>query len=106
MNRRLHRMLNDSDIRQLIKALHPDLKTAWCLKNEIVDFYDENTVDSAEQALNELIRKFFRSGVPEMVEFGKTLRNWKQEIINSFIVVGASYKVDKETGQVAISKNE
>ena len=38
-----------------------------------------------------------------MIQYGKTLRNWKKEIINSFIIVGNRYKVDKETGQVVIS---
>ena len=38
-----------------------------------------------------------------MEEFARTMKNWKQEIINSFIVVKQSYKVDKDTGQVAVS---
>ena len=103
MNNKLQRMLNFYDIRTLIEAIHPDLKAAWQLKDEVVDFYDNNTVDTAEQALNDLIRRFFRSGIPEMIEFGKTLRNWKQEIINSFIIVSYSHRIDKETGQVVIS---
>lgn len=106
MNTKLQRMLNFYDIRTLIEGIHPDLEAAWRLKDEVIDFYDENTVETAEKALDELIRKFFRSGIPEMVEYGKTLRNWKQEIINSFIVVSFRYKEDKETGQVVISKQK
>ncbi len=106
MNNKLQRMLNFYDLRNLIEAIHPDLKAAWQLKDEVVDFYDNNTVDTAEQALNDLIRKFFRSGIPEMIDFGRTLRNWKQEIVNSFIIVGYSHKVDKETGQVVISEKK
>ena len=104
MNNKLQRMLNYYDIRKLIEAIHPDLEAAWRLKDDVVDFYDENTLDTAEEALNELIQKFYRSGIPEMIQFGKTLRNWKQEIINSFTVVGVRHKVDKETGQVVISE--
>ena len=37
-----------------------------------------------------------------MIRFSRTLRNWKQEIINSFILVDYEYKVDKETGRVAV----
>lgn len=96
-------MLNYYDIRNLIEAIHPDLKAAWRLKDEVVDFYDNNTYDTAEEALNNLIQRFFQSGIPEMIQYGKTLRNWKKEIINSFIIVGNRYKVDKETGQVVIS---
>ena len=103
MNHKLQRMLNYYDIRNLIEAIHPDLKAAWRLKDEVVDFYDDNTYDSCKEALNDLIRRFFRSGIPEMIKFGRTLRNWDQEIIDSFIVVGVRHKVDKETGQVVIS---
>jgi transposase len=106
MNTKLQRMLNFYDIRNLIEGIHPDLEAAWRLKDEVIDFYDENTVETAEKALDELIRKFFRSGIPEMIEYGKTLRNWKQEIINSFIVVNYRYKVDKETGQVVSSEQK
>jgi transposase len=106
MNNKLQRMLNYYDIRKIIEGIHPDLEAAWRLKDEVIDFYDENTVETAEQTLNELIQKFFRSGIPEMIEYGKTLRNWKQEIINSFIVIGHRHKVDKETGHVVISEQK
>jgi transposase len=103
MNHKLERMLNFYDIRILIEAIHPDLKAAWRLKDDLVDFYDNNDYESAPDALNTLIRKFYDSGVPEMIEFGRTLRNWKEEIINSFIVVKNRYTVDKDTGQVVVS---
>ena len=103
MNYKLQRMLNYYDIRTMIEAIHPDLKAAWRLKDDLVDFYDNNTYDTAPEALNVLIRKFRESGVPEMIEFARTLRNWYQEIVNSFIIVKYSYKVDKDTGQVVVS---
>ena len=43
------------------------------------------------------------SGIPEMKEFARTLANWKQEIINSFIIVNHLYKINKDTGQVVVS---
>ena len=103
MNHKLQRMLNYYDIRELIEAIHPDLKAAWRLKDDIVDFYDDNTYSSAQMALNDMISRFFHSGIPEMISFGRTLRNWDREIINSFIVVGVRHRIDKETGQVVIS---
>lgn len=103
MNHKLQRLLNYYDIKLLIEAIHPDLKAAWQLKDDLVDFYDNNTDDTAAEALNTLIHRFFRSGIPEMIEAGKTLRSWQNEIVNSFIVVGNSHKVDKETGLVAVS---
>ena len=102
-NHKLERYLNYYDIRVLIEAIHPDLRATWRLKDDLVDFYDNNSYETAPAALNELIRKFALSGIPEMKEFAQTLRNWKEEIINSFIVVKHSHKADKDTGQVVVS---
>ena len=52
----------------------------------------------APDALKELIRKFCASDVKEMQEYGRTLRNWSEEIINAFIIVRNSYMFDKDTG--------
>ncbi|MBQ7992193.1 MAG: transposase [Solobacterium sp.] len=103
MNHKLQQMLNYYDIRTMIEAIHPDLKAAWRLKDDLVDFYDNNTYETAPEALDNLIVKFRESGVPEMIEFAGTLRSWHKEIVNSFIVVKYSYKVDKDTGQVVVS---
>ncbi|MBR2067176.1 MAG: transposase, partial [Solobacterium sp.] len=102
-NRKLQRYLNYYDIRNLIEAIHPDLKSAWTLKDDLVDFYNNNTNETADEALKELIQAFYNSGIEEMEAFGKTLRNWHKEIVNSFIVFKHSYTVDKETGQVVVS---
>ncbi|MDY6282871.1 MAG: transposase, partial [Erysipelotrichaceae bacterium] len=46
---------------------------------------------------------FAASGIPEMKEFSRTLISWREEIINSFIVVKQRHTVDKDTGQVVLS---
>ncbi len=102
-NHKLDRFLNYYDIRVLIEAIHPDLRAAWHLKDDLVNFYDCSDYETAPEALNELIRRFALSGIPEMKEFSQTLRNWKEEIINSFIIVKSTHKVDKDTGQVVVS---
>lgn len=103
MNHKLQRMLNYYDIRVLIEAIHPDLKAAWQLKDKLVDFYDNNDVNTAPEAMNKLIQALSTSGVTEMKEFANTLITWKQQILNSFIIVNYRYKVDKDTGHVVVS---
>lgn len=103
MNRKLNRYLNFYDIQQLILDIHPDLKAAWQLKDDLVDFYDKNTYETAPEALKDLIRAFASSDIKEMIDFSRTLRNWQYEIINSFIIVKKTHKVDKDTGQVVVS---
>ena len=106
MNRKLNRYLNFYDIQQLILDIHPDLKAAWQLKDDLVDFYDNNTYETAPEALKELIRAFASSDIKEMIDFSRTLRNWQYEIINSFIIVKKTHKVDKDTGQVVVSERK
>ena len=92
--------LNYCELREKLLNIDAGLTEAEGLKNKFVDFYENNTYDTAEAALTELIKAFLESNVPEMREFAKTLLKWRIEIINSFIVLDYSYEVDKSTGQV------
>lgn len=38
-----------------------------------------------KKELNSLIRRMMISEIPEMIECAKTLKNWKEEILNSFV---------------------
>ena len=102
-NKKLNRHINYYEIKDMIKAIHPDIKTAWELKDDVTDFYMNNTYESAPEALNELIKKFYDSGIDEMKECAGMLRRWREEIINSFIVVKVNYKVEKDNGHVVMS---
>ena len=94
--------LNYYEIREKLLAVSPELEAAWKLKDKIVDFYDQATIDNAEEKLIELIREFKNSPISEMSAFGRTLSNWKFEIIHSFRIVGHDYRVEADTGRVAI----
>lgn len=58
--------------------------------NKFFNYYD----------LKSMIQAFASSEIPEMKEFSRTLISWREEIINSFIVVKQRHTVDKDTGQV------
>ena len=88
-----------------MRKIHPDLVTAWDIKDSFVDLYETNTTDTIEQALNEFIQTLMQCSVPEIHEFGKTVKNWRKEIINSFIIVKQTYQVDKDTGHVTVSNH-
>ena len=103
MNRKLGRLLNYYDIKNMIKAVDPELEKGWELKDSLVNFYDESDHETARENLQKLIRKFSSSGVKEMQEFANTLRGWQDEIVNSFIVVDTRHEVDKGTGHVVVS---
>lgn len=98
--------LNYYDISLKLQDVHPDLKASWILKDAVVDFYDHASYENAGTRLNKIIQSFLSSNIEEMAQFGYTMMKWKNEIINSFLIVGQSYKVDHDTGEVIINNKK
>lgn len=89
-NKVFKRYLSLRDIQTIIFNEFDYLKKAYELKELYLDFNDLYSFDTAEKRLNELIDIFSNSGIIEYDEFVITLKNWKKEIINSFIVIYGS----------------
>ncbi len=94
--------LNPYDIAKKLVSIHPDLDKAWELKDEVNDFYRSNTIDTAPEALNILVKKLRDSGIEELQHFAQTMFNWKNEIINSFSTSKVVYNVSKTTGKITV----
>lgn len=94
--------MNYSDLRKKILEINNDLTICYSLKLELVDFYSKSTIDNAKVNLENLIRSCIDTNIEEMIAFSNNLINWKQEIINSFTIVGTEYKVEADKGQVVI----
>ena len=72
-----------------VLKIHPDLKAAYNIKEEYIAFNDEEPRtfpgrQEKEKQLESLIRKMMLSNIEEMKDCAKTLKNWKEEILNSF----------------------
>ena len=85
-------------------SIHPDINKAWELKDEVTDFYVSNTVKTAPEAIEKVIKHLRESNIEELVAFSKTLSNWKVEIINSFCTSKAEYNVSKDTGEITVEQ--
>ena len=96
--------LNPYDIAQKLVSIHPDINKAWELKDEVTDFYVSNTVKTAPEAIEKVIKHLRESNIEELVAFSKTLSNWKVEIINSFCISKAVYNVSKDTGEITVEQ--
>lgn len=94
--------MNYYDLRKKILEINNDLTICYSLKLELVDFYSKSTIDNAQVKLEHLIRSFIDTNIEEMIKFSNNLINWKQEIINSFTIVGTEYKVEADKGQVVV----
>ena len=94
--------LNYHDIRERIMKLDPRLYIVWDIWDDFAKLYDDNNVDTIDEALNELIDKYKKCGINEIQNFIRIVKSWKTEIKNSFIVIEKTYKVDNKTGKVVV----
>lgn len=65
-------------------SLSSELKLAYELKEEYLTFNSCTTLENAREWFDELILKFQNSNISEYVDFWKLLKNWHEEILNSF----------------------
>lgn len=86
-NNRLGRYYNYSDLYDYMIHLSSDLEMACSLQNEVKYFYDHCNHENAREKINELIIDFRSCPVHNVSQFAIVLTKWKNEIINSFIIV-------------------
>lgn len=94
--------MNYYDLRKKIFEINNDLTIYYSLKLELIDFYSKSTIDNAQVNLEQLICSFIDANIEEMIKFSNNLINLKQEIINSFTIVGTEYKVEADKGQMVV----
>ena len=76
--------LDDHQIVNYMLSIDKELKDAYDLLNEYRNFNSSARLDNAAEWLDELIIKFHNSISDEYYKAYKLLKNWRQEIINSF----------------------
>ena len=79
---RMH--MDEHQIVDYMLFIDPQLKAAYELMNEYKNFNATATIEDAEERLDELMNKFLNSPLTEFHKFYRLLKNWRQEIINSF----------------------
>lgn len=98
-NHKLNRYLNYYDIEQLLLKINPELTTAIDMLIKFNEFYESTNYDNARENLDYLIYEFSNCEVEEIQAYSKTLKRWKKEIINSFIVIGSKEQFNPKTGK-------
>lgn len=76
--------LDEHQIVDYMLNIDIELKEAYELLNEYRNFNSCATINNAEEWLDKLIIKFHNSKSDEFYKAYKLLKNWRQEIINSF----------------------
>lgn len=86
-NKKIGEYVNYRDIRNRIFEAFPELEKAYELKENYIYFNRTANIDNAKEELNKQIEAFKDCGIEEYKYFYTLLTNWKNEIVNSFIVV-------------------
>ena len=91
-NKRLHMHISDRTFVNYILKIDSELDKAYWLLQDYLEFNRCLTKDEASSEIDEIIDKFFNSGITSYIEFAKTLSTWKEYILNSFIRIYDPYK--------------
>ena len=86
-NKVLNRYLNFYDIYELLLKYDERLREAVYFNDRVSEFYKKTEYKNAKKELEEIIIECRTSNIRTIQDFSKTLIEWKQEIINSFIVI-------------------
>ena len=82
---RFERSLNQKELLNIILGKDDQLYHAYLIKEDFVCNYYKVKFEDAENYINKLIDNCKNSMFPEYIEVAKSLKKWKQQIINSFI---------------------
>lgn len=99
-NQKLGGYYNYIDLLDYMLKADNDLDIASDLKDEVTNFYKKCKYDTAKKRLEEIIIDFRNCPIEDLSQFANTLTNWKQEIINSFIIIDEDSKKKMNTAIV------
>ena len=91
-NRVLNMYSNLYDIYDMLMGMDEKLTEAINIKDEIHKFYKTYKYEEAKKELERIIIRCRTSNVIELQIFADTLIRWKQEIINSFLIIPGTQK--------------
>lgn len=83
-NKVFKRKLNHRDLYNMIIDTFPELSDAYILKERYRRFNLECDYEDASLEYYDLFQAFAKSGIPEYREFVTLLKDWEEEILNSF----------------------
>lgn len=78
------RVVRVQDLIASILSIDPELEIAYMLKEDYLTLNHERTIENVEVALDNYIENLELYDIPEFRSVKRSLKNWRQEIINSF----------------------
>lgn len=97
-NRHFQKYMTLLQLREILLGIDPELEEAVRLKRVLTHMYESGTYDKAgEQLFNETYVAFRNSSIKEMNGFSRTMKEWRDEIFNSFNTVTVEYMVNRRS---------
>ena len=87
-NKKIGYAINKPQILELMLRIDPLLKNAYEWKEDYLDFNEDYTYKNAAKRYDELYNELVKLNMNEFKDVVGFLKNWRTEILNSFIPVG------------------
>ena len=91
-DRMLHYHTTEHRVLEELLSIHKDLRIAYKLKEQYLHFNNIEELKynkaTAENRFSLIVEAMETSEIEEFIECSKTLKNWKVEILNSFVWIG------------------
>lgn len=87
-NKKIGYAINKPQLLDLLLNINPTLKKAYLWKEDYLDFNEDYTFENASQRYDELYNELVKMNINEFKEVVSLLKNWRKEILNSFICIG------------------
>ncbi len=102
-NRKLNRYINYYQLLELILSIDENLSLAYQLKELYLRFNKKATLENASERFDSVLEAFTIANISQYDEVLKMLKNWRNEIINSFHYVDG-YRISNSRLESRISR--
>ena len=101
---KLKTKLDKYEIMKYLLDIDDRINEAYELTSKYREFNNTANITNCEEKLDELIDLFLSSSLEQFNDVGRTLQNWRDEIINSFITIEECLTIPKKKCKIPIPR--
>lgn len=96
--------MSKSDILKFLLSIDKKLTLAYKLTSKYREFNRTANYKNCSDELEEIIDLFTTSNLEDFEKVGRTLINWREEIINSFITIEECLTIPKKKDEIPVPR--
>lgn len=101
---KLKTKLDKYEILKYLLDIDDRINEAYELTSKYREFNKTANITNCEEQLDELIELFLSSSLEQFNDVGRTLQNWRDEIINSFITIDDCLTIPKKKDEIPMPR--